>query len=54
MRAAVVLLVIAGMGYRRVEWLLGVLFHGAVSKSSFPGRTSGYPASPPTDPDVSD
>lgn len=34
MRAAVVLLVIAGMGYRRVEWLLGVLFHVAVSKSS--------------------
>jgi hypothetical protein len=34
MRAAVLLLVIAGMGYRRVEWLLGVLFHVAVSKSS--------------------
>jgi hypothetical protein len=34
MRAAVLLLVIAGMGYRRVEWLLGVLFPVAVSKSS--------------------
>ena len=34
MRAAVLLLVIAGMGYRRVEWLLGVLFHVTVSKSS--------------------
>jgi hypothetical protein len=34
MRAAVLLLVIAGMGYRRVEWLLGVLFPIAVSKSA--------------------
>jgi hypothetical protein len=34
MPAAAPLLVIAGMGYRRVEWLLGVLFPVAVSESS--------------------
>jgi predicted membrane protein len=34
MRAAVLLLVIAGMGYRRVAWLMEVLFHVNTSKSS--------------------
>lgn len=34
MRAAVLLLVIAGMGYRRVAWLMEVLFHVSTSKSS--------------------
>ncbi len=34
MRAAVLLLVIAGMGYRRVAWLMKVLFHVSTSKSS--------------------
>ena len=34
MRAAVLLLVIAGMGYRRVSWLLEILFHVTVSRSS--------------------
>ena len=34
MRAAVLLLVIAGMGYRQVVWLLGILFHVEISKSS--------------------
>jgi hypothetical protein len=34
MRAAVLLLVIAGMGYRRVAWLLEVLFHVQTSKSA--------------------
>jgi hypothetical protein len=34
MRAAVLLRVIAGMGYRRVEWLLEALFHVRVSKSA--------------------
>lgn len=34
MRAAVLLLVIAGMGYRRVAWLLAVLFHVETSKSA--------------------
>jgi hypothetical protein len=34
MRAAVLLLVIAGMGYRRVSWLLEMLFHVTVSRLS--------------------
>jgi len=34
MRAAILLLVIAGMGYRRVAWLMKVLFHVDTSKSS--------------------
>lgn len=34
MRAAVLLLVIAGMGYRQVAWLLNALFHVQISKSS--------------------
>lgn len=34
MRAAVLLLVVAGMGYRRVSWLLNALFHVSISKSS--------------------
>lgn len=34
MRAAMLLLVIGGMGYRRVTWLLEVLFHVKTSKSS--------------------
>jgi len=34
MRAAVLLLVIAGMGYRRVAWLMEALFHVSTSKSS--------------------
>lgn len=34
MRASVLLLVIAGMGYRQVSWLLKILFHVEVSKSS--------------------
>lgn len=34
MRAAMLLLVIAGMGYRRVAWLMKVLFHVNTSKSS--------------------
>jgi hypothetical protein len=34
MRAAMLLLVIAGMGYRRVAWLMEVLFHVSTSKSS--------------------
>jgi len=34
MRAAVLLLVIAGMGYRRVAWRMEVLFHVTTSKSS--------------------
>ena len=34
MRAAVLLLVIAGMGYRQVSWLLNALFHVQISKSS--------------------
>ncbi len=34
MRAAVLLLVIAGMGYRSVSWLLNALFHISISKSS--------------------
>lgn len=34
MRAAILLLVIAGMGYRRVAWLMEVLFHVKTSKSS--------------------
>lgn len=34
MRSAILLLVIAGMGFRRISWLLKVLFHVDVSKSS--------------------
>ncbi len=34
MRASVLLLVIAGIGYRRASWLLSILFHVDVSKSS--------------------
>jgi len=34
MRAAVLLLVIAGMGYRQVSWILKALFHVQISKSS--------------------
>jgi hypothetical protein len=34
MRAAILLLVIAGMGYRRVAWLMEALFHVSTSKSS--------------------
>ncbi len=34
MRAAILLLVIAGMGYRRVSWLMEILFHVNISKSS--------------------
>jgi len=34
MRAAVLLLVIAGMGYRRVAWHLCALFHVSTAKSS--------------------
>ena len=34
MRSAILLLVIAGMGFRRTSWLLKILFHVNVSKSS--------------------
>jgi len=34
MRAAVLLLVIAGMGYRSQAWLMEILFHVSTSKSS--------------------
>ncbi len=34
MRAAVLLLVIAGMGYRQAAWILKILFHVEISKSS--------------------
>jgi len=34
MRAAMLLLVIAGMGYRRVAWIMAILFHVSTSKSS--------------------
>jgi len=34
MRSAILLLVIAGMGFRRVSWLMNILFHVDVSKSS--------------------
>src|SRR5690606_20712712 len=34
MRAAVLLVVVAGVGCRRAAWLLGELFHVAVSKSA--------------------
>jgi len=34
MRAAIMLLVIADVGYRRVVWLMEVLFHVNTSKSS--------------------
>ncbi len=34
MRAAILLMVIAGMGYRRLSWLLNALFHVSISKSS--------------------
>lgn len=34
MRAAVLLAIIAGIGVRRAAWLLGILFHVTISKSS--------------------
>lgn len=34
MRASMLLLVMAGMGYRRVAWILNALFHVYISKSS--------------------
>ena len=34
MRAAMMLLVIGGIGYRRVAWFMEVLFHVNTSKSS--------------------
>jgi hypothetical protein len=34
MKAAIMLLVIGGIGYRRVAWIMEVLFHVNTSKSS--------------------
>ena len=46
MRAAVLLFVVASIGYRRVSWLLAQLFLVQVSKSSLHRSRRGYSADP--------